>query len=374
MFFFVCSFALDNQFVYDQANVLTDEQEESIRNLLGQYEQATSNQFVIFTVESIGDETTIEELAVKTFEEWGIGQKGEDNGILILFSLNDRKVRTEVGYGLEGIIPDALAHRNAQNNGVPYFKEDNYALGLYAMTLGLIKIASPEFHYQNVNNVFSTESVVVYVFPEKPDPMPFVIDLENVLSTSQKSKLENTLKSIYEEEEVPFFVFVTSDSTKDFNYILKLTSEWEFPRYFEEGETKYEGVLLCMNFALQEIHSFDDYLTWLSVGIEEPKSSVKDLLDNSKPLEERVSTYCFALLAADNEGFKYIVYIFLGVFILMVIFVFVAVKWGGKGGSNNKNSQNWGGFSSDDSSSSSSSSGSSFGGGSSGGGGSTNSW
>ncbi len=72
-----------------------------------------------------------ETYAVEIFEEWGIGKKDKDNGLLILVALEEREYRIEVGYGLEPIITDAMAGRIGRDKMVPYFKEDNYGQGIY---------------------------------------------------------------------------------------------------------------------------------------------------------------------------------------------------------------------------------------------------
>jgi uncharacterized protein len=88
----------------------------------------------------------IEEAAVKLFEEWGIGKKGKDNGVLILASMKERKIRIEVGYGLEEKVPDGRAGDIIRNGIAPYFKSQRYGEGLYKGLLllsGAIEGAAP---------------------------------------------------------------------------------------------------------------------------------------------------------------------------------------------------------------------------------------
>jgi uncharacterized protein len=94
--------------INDHANLLSEDQRTALESKLEAYEQETSNQFALLTVESLEGDAP-EEFANRTFREWGLGQKDKDNGILVLFSLGDRKLRIEVGYGLEGSVPDATA-------------------------------------------------------------------------------------------------------------------------------------------------------------------------------------------------------------------------------------------------------------------------
>ncbi len=84
---------------------------------------------LILTIETTGD-IPIEEYAFKKAEEWKLGQKGKDNGLLFLIASKDRKYRIEVGYGLESIIPDSLAGTLARQYLVPYFRRGEYTEGV----------------------------------------------------------------------------------------------------------------------------------------------------------------------------------------------------------------------------------------------------
>ena len=93
--------------VVDNAEILrpADARARS-RNTLKAHEQKTTNQIAVLTVPTIGDDS-IEEYAVRVFEAWKLGQKGKDNGVLVVVAPKDRKMRIEVGYGLEGTLTDA---------------------------------------------------------------------------------------------------------------------------------------------------------------------------------------------------------------------------------------------------------------------------
>ncbi len=85
---------------------------------LSKYERDTGRQVVLWIGRSTGN-VSIEEWAVRTFEAWGIGRKGKDDGVGIFIFANDRRLRIEVGYGLEGDLPDLLANRIIQEEAVP---------------------------------------------------------------------------------------------------------------------------------------------------------------------------------------------------------------------------------------------------------------
>lgn len=91
---------------------------------------------------------TVEDYAVELFRRWGIGQKGKDNGVLLLVAIKDREMRIEVGYGLEGAIPDGKAGRIRDEYIIPYFKEEDYSKGVYYGYLALAKEVAKEYNVE----------------------------------------------------------------------------------------------------------------------------------------------------------------------------------------------------------------------------------
>src|SRR6185295_16176706 len=111
--------------------VLDPASKQSLEQQLSEFEHSTSNEIAVVTVPSLeGD--TIEDYAVRLFKEWGIGKKGKDNGILILVAPNERKVRMEVGYGLEPQLTDGMAGQIIRENMTPYFRQAQYGQGIIA--------------------------------------------------------------------------------------------------------------------------------------------------------------------------------------------------------------------------------------------------
>ena len=98
---------------------------------------------VVLTISSLEGES-IEDFSIRiAHDEWELGQKGKDNGVLLLISLKDRKYRIEVGYGLEGVLPDSLVGSMGRNILVPYFRKGDYSDGIFATTLAIAnKIAA----------------------------------------------------------------------------------------------------------------------------------------------------------------------------------------------------------------------------------------
>ena len=108
--------------VNDNAQILSEATRNSLIEKLKEHEIRTTNQVVILTVPSLEDES-IEDYAYKVFNEWKLGKKDKNNGILIVVVPNERRMRIEVGYGLEGTLPDILASRIIQNIMAPCFRE-----------------------------------------------------------------------------------------------------------------------------------------------------------------------------------------------------------------------------------------------------------
>ncbi|MFA6430830.1 MAG: TPM domain-containing protein [Candidatus Margulisiibacteriota bacterium] len=117
-------------FVNDFAGILDSQSSAKINELSKQLESKTSAEMAIAIVKTTAP-LVPKEYAVKLFKKWGIGKKGKDNGILILLSMEDRRVEIEVGYGLEGAINDAKAGKILDDYVIPFFKKGDFAGGLY---------------------------------------------------------------------------------------------------------------------------------------------------------------------------------------------------------------------------------------------------
>ena len=115
--------------VVDDAEILQPATRDRLSTELKAHEQATGNQIVVLTVPTIGDEG-IEEYATRVFENWKLGQKGKDNGVLVIVVPKDRKMRIEVGYGLEGTLTDVAAARIIRDVMTPRFRAGDYDNGL----------------------------------------------------------------------------------------------------------------------------------------------------------------------------------------------------------------------------------------------------
>ncbi|MEA2599610.1 MAG: uncharacterized protein QOF89_602 [Acidobacteriota bacterium] len=117
--------------IVDQFNLIPAEQRQRIETKLAQFEQQTGDQVAVLTVDSLDGEA-IEDYANKVGRAWALGQKGKDNGVLLLVSKNDRKMRMEVGYGLEPVLTDLQTKVIQDEVIIPYFKKGDYGSGIEA--------------------------------------------------------------------------------------------------------------------------------------------------------------------------------------------------------------------------------------------------
>jgi uncharacterized protein len=128
-------------FVNDFAGIIKPETKAKLEGLMASFERSTGNEVAIVTLPSL-DGNTVEGVAVELFGQWGIGKKGKDNGILFLIAPNEKRMRIEVGYGLEGTINDALAGRILDQAVVPRFREGDMDGGIAAGSLAIVGIIS----------------------------------------------------------------------------------------------------------------------------------------------------------------------------------------------------------------------------------------
>jgi uncharacterized protein len=113
----------------DFAKVFDEGQRQACTNCLSEIEGKTAVQVAVVTLTSLeGGE--INDFANRLFQKWGIGDKKKDDGVLILVAIQDRKARIEVGYGLEGILPDAKSGRMLDEVTLPFFRQQRYAEGI----------------------------------------------------------------------------------------------------------------------------------------------------------------------------------------------------------------------------------------------------
>lgn len=130
--------------VNDYGNMMSAETRANIEAELKAFEQSDSTQVVILTIPSLEGEA-LEEFSIKVAETWKIGQRGKDNGVILLVSNQDRKIRIEVGRGLEGKLTDLMAGRIIEYVIKPRFKRGDFDGGFIAATQAMIDVVRGEF-------------------------------------------------------------------------------------------------------------------------------------------------------------------------------------------------------------------------------------
>lgn len=134
--------------VNDLAGILSESQVRHLESKLVDFSDSTSTQITVVTVTSLSGYDKAD-FAFRIGEQWGVGQKGRNNGIVVLVKPKYSNERGEayvaVGYGLEGVIPDAIGKRIVEYEMIPHFRENNYFAGLDAATTALMELSSGEF-------------------------------------------------------------------------------------------------------------------------------------------------------------------------------------------------------------------------------------
>lgn len=133
-----------NSLVSDYTGTLTPEETQQLERKLLAFEDSTSTQIAVAVIKST-EGYDIADYAVRLAQKWGVGNKKYNNGILLLVALQDRTVDIRTGYGVEGAIPDIIAHRIIQNEIVPAFRKQQYFSGLDNATNAIIAYTKGEY-------------------------------------------------------------------------------------------------------------------------------------------------------------------------------------------------------------------------------------
>lgn len=135
--------------VVDNADLLDARTERELTELLAAHEQATTNQVVVVTLSNLQGQV-IEDFGYQLGRAWGIGQKDKDNGVILLVAQEERRVRIEVGYGLEGTLTDAISANIIHSIILPKFKQAQFNDGLREGTLAIIAALGDEYTMREV--------------------------------------------------------------------------------------------------------------------------------------------------------------------------------------------------------------------------------
>ena len=133
----------DGTWVTDMPRALRAETIARLNATLGDLERTTGAEMAVVVIKSL-DGLSVEEAAVKLFQLWGIGKKSQDNGLLLLWSTGDRRVRVEVGYGLEGTLPDGKVGAILDSYVIPKFKAGDFDQGILDGVDALVRVVRAE--------------------------------------------------------------------------------------------------------------------------------------------------------------------------------------------------------------------------------------
>lgn len=133
-----------NFFVNDFANVIDADDEEELMAIGASLYKQTTAQVVVVTVESL-DGYQVGEYALELGREWGVGSEETDNGVVLLLSVSDRQVTIQVGYGLEGCLPDGKTGRILDTYAIPYLRNDDFSSGLASAYKAITDVVYEEY-------------------------------------------------------------------------------------------------------------------------------------------------------------------------------------------------------------------------------------
>ena len=149
--------------IIDQTESLANEDIDRIAQLINAERQKKSFQIGVLMISTLGSDDSLEEYSLKVARQWGIGDKKKSNGVLLLIAKNDRKMRIEVGNGMEGSLTDARASQIIRNTIAPKFRSGDYAGGVEAGVKRIIDVAEGRNLSDNDMDVESIVSILFIV-------------------------------------------------------------------------------------------------------------------------------------------------------------------------------------------------------------------
>lgn len=214
------------QIVSDYENLLSEDEAKEIAGLIRPYYEASSNQLMIICIPTkfVGS-LTIEEYANKLFKKWQPGQKGLNNGVIMIISGSrtdsiGRKLRFEVGYGLEGALPDLLCKRIQKGIMVPKLKEHKYYEAIRSGSLAVLDAIASENKGQKI------------IFKNKTHSTPVFKDETGLLSLKEFTEIENELKRVDGSNPVASTVSIDEGYTGTFNSVYFMSYAKYSPLFY----------------------------------------------------------------------------------------------------------------------------------------------
>lgn len=129
--------------ITDQVGMLSEDKKQELSSFLDAHESKTGNQIAVLIIPTLAGDS-LEDFSIRVADQWKLGKKDKDNGVLLLIVKNDRKIRIEVGYGLEGDLTDAKTAQIIRNVIVPDFKNGDFARGVEEGALSIVGVLDPQ--------------------------------------------------------------------------------------------------------------------------------------------------------------------------------------------------------------------------------------
>lgn len=206
--------------VIDEAKILSPNVKKDIDLILKEEEEKSSNQIVVVILNSLHG-YTIEEYSYQLGRYWQIGQKDKNNGVLLVISMDERKIRIEVGYGLEGVLTDKIAHEIINYTIKPNFKANQYELGILKAINEIIASIKGEYVAKPKSNEFN--DVINAFIPLGFFALIFLSMFINSISRKLKSQfLYKVTNSSMSSSFFAFFTYIMSEAFTTSNLIVAL--------------------------------------------------------------------------------------------------------------------------------------------------------
>lgn len=206
--------------VIDEAKILSPNVKKDIDLILKEEEEKSSNQIVVVILNSLHG-YTIEEYSYQLGRYWQIGQKDKNNGVLLVISMDERKIRIEVGYGLEGALTDKIAHEIINYTIKPNFKANQYELGILKAINEIITSIKGEYVAKPKSNEFN--DVINAFIPLGFFALIFLSMFINSISRKLKSQfLYKVTNSSMSSSFFAFFTYIMSEAFTTSNLIVAL--------------------------------------------------------------------------------------------------------------------------------------------------------
>jgi uncharacterized protein len=194
---------VNNSYISNPDNIINEHTVGQLNTLLSNLEKQTSAQVAVVLLTSIND-SDIFDFAQELFVKWGIGQKDKDNGLLILFVLDQRTIRFHTGHGIEGVLPDVVCKHIQEESMVPYFREGNYDQGILTGVEKIVTILNNPDEAQAVAKVANAAPLYLYNFLITFSLLALVIGY--IMSDKEKFVKNSTTLALHISK--PYWIFL----------------------------------------------------------------------------------------------------------------------------------------------------------------------